>query len=122
MVVFSVNGTTPNIHGNVNVVTTSMPGESRAVKIWCGTATVSGGNWSVDYTSAGFTQVKNIQLTVQSSISTEADIALSAMIATSSATAASGKAYRITSAGALVAMQQTAAVNGTIVNVMVIGH
>ena len=122
MVVFTINGNSPDASGNITIGNTSIVGDNRPVKMWFGSVTTSSGAFSVDYTAAGFTSVRTIQVTLQHPTAVDADYPLSASITNFSTTTANGKAFRATSAGALVAMQQTAAVAGTTAHVMVIGH
>lgn len=91
------------------------------VKCFVGKTTTTGGTWTIDYSSLGFTEVLNIQITLQYTNHSEAEEPLGAYVRNADLNSASGEAFCVTSAGLLAAMQQTEVKDGTIVNVMVIG-
>ena len=92
------------------------------VKMFAGKVTLAGsdGSWTINYPSAGFTNIISIQVTSQGSFS-DADKPHAAFVTVHSNTSASGVAYKASSAGLLTAMQQLRADAGTVVNVLVIG-
>ena len=100
------------------------PGTDRSLRFWASTTTVSGGNgnWTLDISGAQFTQIRSVQVTLESTITTDGDKPLGSYITSKSLTSISGKAYKVTAAGLLAAMVSLPAENGTIVNVMVMGH
>lgn len=100
------------------------PGADSSLRFWASTTTVSGGNgnWTLDISGAQFTQIRSVQVTLESTITTDGDKPLGSYITSKSLTSISGKAYKVTAAGLLAAMVSLPAENGTIVNVMVMGH
>lgn len=124
MVVRMVNGVRCDKIGNVELPLVMMTGEDRSLKLWTGVAVVTGGSgeWSIDYSSANFSQIRTIQITLESGVTSDADKPLGAYVSYKDLTGVRGKAYKVTSAGLLAAMQQVVVNDGTQVHVMVIGH
>lgn len=150
MVVLTVNHNLPDENGNVNIQMLEGPqgdqglrgqqglrgpegppgppgepgieiiGLSRP-KMYVTKTTTSGGAFNVDISNIGFTEIHNVQLTVENNGFSEADLPLSAMITSKTTTGIQGRAFKISSAGLLAAMQQIDASDGTIVNVMIVG-
>lgn len=95
----------------------------RNIKFWSGMATVTNnGEWSINYAEANFTQAINIFCTVMADSFSQANAPLTTNLKTLTASSASGKAFKATSAGLLTAMQQVPAEDGTRVMVMVVGY
>lgn len=96
-------------------------GPVSGVKIWTGTATTdSSGNWSVDYSSAGFTNVPNVQPNAISAGTGTAQAASTTMTAPSK-TGASGKCFIPNAISLLGVLPLQAAGAGITVQVMAIG-
>lgn len=91
------------------------------VKCFIAKTTTTNGTWTVDYSQVGFTEILNIQLSLQYTNHSQSESPLGGYIRNATLTSANGEAYCVTSAGLLAAMQQTEVKDGTIVNVMVIG-
>ncbi len=91
-------------------------------KMYVTTVTTSGGIFYVDLQNLGFTEIHNVQVAVEDNGFAEADMPLSAMITAKTTYYVRGRAFKISSAGLLAAMQQIDASDGTIVHVMVIGN
>lgn len=98
---------------------------TKQLKLWSGQVELTGNNgqFSVDYTGAGFEHVISVQAQILGSGQLQADFPIAVTINDSySLTTATGKAFKATSAGLLAAMQQTPAEPGTKVNVLVFGY
>jgi len=92
-----------------------------APMIWVGTATTTGGTWSVDYTSAGFVSAPVVQATAVLSAANVYDRAWATLSTAPTTTAVSGYGLR---AANLLALGSTARTvpDGTVVHVVAIGE
>lgn len=124
--VYTVNGNAPDIHGNVNVSKslTYVNDPTKELKIFTGIATVTGnsGVWELDYTTANFNTVVDVNPKLFADSFPAADAPLATNITSFTNKKVIGKAFKATSAGLLAAMQQTPAESGTRVLVSVIGY
>ena len=93
-------------------------------ELFKGTAVVSGGSgdFSLDISAAEFERVQHVSLTVKAGDFSDAKAPLSTTLKSHSVYSVEGKAFKATSAGLLAAMQQTAAEDGTEIDVLVIGQ
>lgn len=93
------------------------------IKVFTTTTTVNGsdGRWSVDYSNMEFTEVLHVSTTVLAGSFSQANTPLSTNVGNVELTYCDGKAFKVTSAGLLTAMQQVPVESGTKVMVMVTG-
>lgn len=92
------------------------------IKIWRGTASVNNGGWSVDYTSAGFTAPPTIFAQAECTGTSNGDANYASVRRdTITTTGCSGRCSNAVSGGLLAVTVNTAASNGTIVEVLAIG-
>lgn len=89
--------------------------------IWVGTATTSGGAWSVDYTQAGFVSAPVVQATAVLSASNVYDRAWATLSSAPTTTAASGYGIRGNNLLALGATTRTVP-DGTVIHIVAIGE
>lgn len=100
----SVIGTAPIvITQNTNDITLTAPNVPRVYnsgglvtspKIWVGSTTTTGGAWSINFASAGFTGVPNVTATAELSTATVQDRAWATLSTTPTATTAAGYGLR----------------------------
>lgn len=89
--------------------------------IWLGTATCSGGSWTIDYTSAGFTSSPTVLPTAILNSSNVYDRAFASLSGTPTTTSASG--YAVRGANLLVLGPTVRTVpDGTVIQVVAIGE
>lgn len=89
--------------------------------IWLGTATSSGGSWTIDYSSAGFTSAPTVTATAILNSSNVYDRAFTSLSGTPTTTSASG--YAVRGANLLVLGPTVRTVpDGTIVQIVAIGE
>lgn len=124
MVVRRINNLPPDVDGNFNIDIPMVGNPPAPLKIFTATVTTTGsdGTWSVDYTSTGFNSISSIQATCLAGSFSLANAPVGSNITTFSNTTCSGKAFKATSSGVLLAMQQLPAEPGTQINVLVIGN
>jgi hypothetical protein len=89
--------------------------------IWVGTATTSGGTWSVDYSQAGFVSAPIVQATAVLSSANVYDRAWATLSSSPTATAASGYGLRGANLAVLGATTRTVS-DGTVIHVVAIGE
>lgn len=89
--------------------------------IWIGTATTSGGTWSVDYSQAGFVSAPVVQATAVLTASNVYDRAWATLSSAPTTTAAAGYGLR---AANLLALGSTARTvpDGTVIHIVAIGE
>lgn len=100
----SVIGTAPIVvTQNTNDITLTAPNVPRVYnsgglvtspKIWIGSTTTTGGDWSINFVSAGFTGVPNVTATAQLSTATVQDRAWATLSTTPTTTTAAGYGLR----------------------------
>jgi len=89
--------------------------------IWIGTATTSGGTWSVDYTAAGFVSAPVVTATAQLSSANVYDRAEASLSSAPTTTAASGYGVRWANLAILGSTARTVP-DGTVIHVTAIGE
>lgn len=89
--------------------------------IWMGTATVSGGTWSVNYSAAGFIEAPVVMATPILNAANVYDRAFASLSGTPTLTGASGYAVRGANLALLGATTRTVP-DGTVIHVIAIGE
>lgn len=89
--------------------------------VWIGTTTTSGGNWSVDYTAAGFISAPVVQATLLLNASNVYDRGFASLSGAPSTTVASGYGTRGANLALLGPTTRTVP-DGTVVHVTAVGE
>lgn len=116
-----INGYTADENGVITLPIVTSVGSQEGLRMWTGITMVEDGEWSVDYSDANFSQIRNIQVTLESNTNTDADRPSSAYVVNYNNTSANGRAWSATSIGLLLGMIQNKARDGVTVHVLVIG-
>lgn len=91
-------------------------------KIWIGTVTTSGGNWTVNYSSAGFTEYPVVVATARASGQANGDANYASVRdSTITNTSCSGRASNAVTVGILLATVNQPSPDGTLIQVVAIG-
>lgn len=89
--------------------------------IWVGTATTSGGTWSVDYSQAGFVSAPVVQATAVLSSANVYDRAWATLSSAPTTTGAAGYGLRAANLAILGATARTVP-DGTVIHIVAIGE
>lgn len=106
---------------HIAVWTTDANGLMTAPMIWVGTATTSGGTWSVDYSAAGFVETPFVTATAQLTASNVYDRAWASLSSAPTTTGCAGYGLRGANLLALGSTTRTVA-DGTTIHVIAVGE